>query len=153
MRRGYPALPHPAADQTRHEEGVYTWPSKKALASIKAKVKTISKQGLNNPLSDLLKRLNQTLRGWTNYFRHGVSKATFGYLRQFTWLRVIRWLRNKHRRVNWKQLRRRHLANRWWPEHDGVVLFDPGAVPVTRYRYRGTAIPTPWSASTTAEVA
>jgi RNA-directed DNA polymerase len=40
------------------------------------------------------------LRGWTNYHRHGVSKATFGYLRHFTWLRVVRWLRRKHPRAN-----------------------------------------------------
>lgn len=132
---------------------VYTWPSKKALASIKAKVKTISKQGINSELSDLLRRLNGVLRGWTNYFRHGVSKATFGYVHQFTWLRVIRWLRTKHRRANWKFLRRRYLANRWWPEHDGVALFDCRAVPVTRYRYRGAAIPSPWSTSATTEVA
>jgi hypothetical protein len=104
---------------------VYTWPSKKALASIKAKVKTISRQGLNNTLSDLLRRMNQMLRGWTNYFRHGVSKATFGYLRKFSWSRVIQWLRAKHRRANWKYLRRRYLDNRWWPEHDGVVNIPP----------------------------
>ncbi|MGH8917058.1 MAG: reverse transcriptase domain-containing protein [Actinomycetes bacterium] len=132
---------------------VYTWPSKKALASIKAKVKTISKQGINSQLSDLLRRLNGVLRGWTNYFRHGVSKATFGYVHQFAWLRVVRWLRTKHRRANWEFLRGRYLANRWWPEHDGVALFDCRAVPVTRYRYRGAAIPTPWSRSTTIEVA
>jgi RNA-directed DNA polymerase len=59
---------------------VYTWPSKKALTSITAKVKTITRQGTNNPLSDLLRQLNQVLRGWTNYFRHGVSKNTFAYL-------------------------------------------------------------------------
>ncbi len=128
---------------------VYTWPSKKSLASIKAKVKTISRQGTNHPLSDLLRRLNPVLRGWTNYFRHGVSKATFAYLHQYTWLRVIRWLRRKHRRANWKWLRRRYLANRWWPEHDGMALFDCRAVPVTRYRYRGAAIPTPWTGLTT----
>ena len=132
---------------------VYTWPSKKALASIKAKVKTISKQGINSQLSNLLRRLNGVLRGWTNYFRHGVSKATFGYVHQFAWLRVVRWLRTKHRRANWRFLRRHYLANRWWPEHDGVALFDCRAVPVTRYRYRGTAIPSPWSRSTTIEVA
>ena len=131
---------------------VYTWPSKKALASIKAKVKAISKQGINGQLSDLLRRLNGVLRGWTNYFRHGVSKATFGYVHQFAWLRVIRWLRTKHRRANWEFLRRRYLANRWWPEHDGMALFDCRAVPVTRYRYRGAAIPSPWSRSTTSEV-
>ncbi|MDQ3306355.1 MAG: group II intron reverse transcriptase/maturase [Actinomycetota bacterium] len=128
---------------------VYTWPSKKALASIMAKVKTITTQGTNHPLSTLLRRLNPVLRGWTNYFRHGVSKATFAYLHQFTWLRVVAWLRRKHRRANWKWLRRRYLANRWWPEHDGMALFDCRAVPVTRYRYRGAAIPTPWDGMTT----
>lgn len=128
---------------------VYTWPAKKALASIKAKVKTITQQGTNNPLSTLLRQLNGVLRGWTNYFRHSVSKATFAYLHQYTWLRVVHWLRRKHRRANWKWLRRRYLANRWWPEHDGMALFDCRAVPVTRYRYRGAAIPTPWSGMTT----
>jgi hypothetical protein len=52
---------------------VYTWPAKKALASIKAKVKAITTQGTNNPLSVLLRQLNGVVRGWTNYFRHGVS--------------------------------------------------------------------------------
>ena len=129
---------------------VYTWPAKKALASIKAKVKTISKQGTNQPLSAVLRQLNGVLRGWTTYFRHGVSKTTFAYVHQFTWLRVVGWLRRKHRRANWKWLRRRYLANRWWPEHDGMALFDCRAVPVTRYRYRGTRIPTPWSVTSTA---
>jgi RNA-directed DNA polymerase len=59
---------------------VYTWPSRKSLSSIMAKVKKIARQGTNNPLSDLLRQLNGVLRGWTNYFRHGVSKDTFQYL-------------------------------------------------------------------------
>jgi RNA-directed DNA polymerase len=129
---------------------VYTWPAKKALASIKAKVKAITKQGTNQPLSAVLRQLNGVLRGWTTYFRHGVSKTTFAYLHQYTWLRVVGWLRRKHRRANWKFLRRRYLANRWWPEHEGMALFDCRAVPVTRYRYRGTRIPTPWSVTSTA---
>jgi RNA-directed DNA polymerase len=123
---------------------VYTWPSRKSLSSIMAKVKAITKRGTNNPLSNLLRHINSVLRGWTNYFRHGVSKDTFAYLHQFTWLRVVRWLRQKHRRANWGWLRRRYLANAWWPEHDGEALFDCRAVPVTRYRYRGAAIPSPW---------
>ena len=54
---------------------VYTWPSRKSLSSIMAKVKAITKQGTNNPLSDLLRQINGVLRGWTNYFRHGVSNG------------------------------------------------------------------------------
>lgn len=30
------------------------------------------------------------LRGWTNYFPHSVSSATFDYLDHFTWWRVVR---------------------------------------------------------------
>ena len=131
---------------------VYTWPSKKSLTSITTKVKTITKQGTNKPLSDLLRQLNPVLRGWTNYFRHAVSKATFGYLHQYTWQRVVGWLRRKHRRTNWKSLRRRYLDPGWWPTHDGNALFDCRAVPVTRYRYRGAAIPTPWTGTTNTQI-
>jgi RNA-directed DNA polymerase len=129
---------------------VYTWPSKKALASIKAKVKAISRQGTNQPLSSLLHQMNLALRGWTTYFRHGVSKATFAYVGHYTWHRVVRWLRRKYRRATWKHLRRHYLGGSpgWWPQQDGVSLLNPVAVTVTRYRYRGTKIPTPWEAVT-----
>ena len=83
-----------------NKQYVYTYPSKEALASIKRKVRTITNQGTNQDLGHLLRQLNAVLRGWTNYFRHGVSKQTFGYLRHFTWWRVVRWLRRKHRRTN-----------------------------------------------------
>jgi RNA-directed DNA polymerase len=77
-----------------------------------------------------------------NYFRHGVSKATFDYLRSFTWRRVICWLRHKHVHANWKWLRRHYLPG-WWPTDGDVKMFDPMTIPVTRYRYRGS-IPAPW---------
>ena len=130
--------------QGSDKQVVYTWPSKKALASIMAKVKTISKQGTHQPLADLLRQLNLALRGWTTYFRHGVSKATFHYLGYYTWRRVVGWIRRKHRRANWKTLRRRYFHHGWQLGQDGVDLFDTRAVTVTRYRYRGTKIPTPW---------
>jgi RNA-directed DNA polymerase len=125
---------------------VYTWPSKKAVASIKAKVRALTTGGTNQPLWVLLRRVNSVLRGWTNYFRHGSSKATFRYLHQFAWRRTIRWLRRKHPRVTWKQLRRLYLPG-WWPTDGATILFDPATVPVTRYRYRGSKIPTPWTAA------
>lgn len=42
---------------------VYTWPSRKAFASIMAKVKAISKQGTHQSLADLLCQINVVLRG------------------------------------------------------------------------------------------
>ena len=101
---------------------VYTWPSKKALASVKAKVKAITRQGTNLPFTTLLRQLNLAFRGWTTFFRHGVSKATFGYLGHYTWHRVVIWLRHKYRRASWSQLRRRYLSGSpgSWPSQHGV---------------------------------
>jgi hypothetical protein len=131
---------------------VYTYPSKKALASIKDKVRSMTKGATDQSLSVLLHRLNPVLRGWTNYFQHGVSKATFNYLRQFTWQRVLCWLRHKHRRTTWTWLRRRYLP-RWWPTEGAVTLFNPGAVTVSRYRYRANRISTPWTGDLTTTIA
>jgi RNA-directed DNA polymerase len=124
---------------------VYTYPSKTSLAKVMARVKTLSRQGRNEPLSELLRRLNPVLRGWTTYFRHGVSKATFGYLRAYVWRRVVNWLRRKHPGANWKWLRCRYLPG-WWPTEGAATLFDPNAVAVTRHRYKGQISDvTPWA--------
>jgi RNA-directed DNA polymerase len=122
---------------------VYTWPSKKALASIKAKVRALTRGGTNQPLKALLSHLNPVLRGWANYFRHGVSKATFSYLDAFTWRRVFGWLRRKHRHIGSKQLVRRHYTQ-WRPTEGNVSLLNPASIAVTRYYFRGRQIASPW---------
>ena len=122
---------------------VYTSPTKKALAAVKATVRALTRAGTNQPLAAVCSRLNLVLRGWTNYFRHSVAKATFNYLCSYVWRRVVCWLRHKHPRASWKRLRRRYLPG-WWPTEGRVRLFDPAKVPVTRYRYRGAQIATPW---------
>jgi RNA-directed DNA polymerase len=130
--------------QRRH---VYTYPSKKALRAVMGKVRALSKQHHNLPLAAVLHTINPVLRGWTAYFKPGVSSATFQYLRAFTWRRVMGWLRRKHSRMTWKQLRRRYCPDGWWPADGAVQLFNPGAVRTTRYRYRGAQIPTPWASA------
>jgi RNA-directed DNA polymerase len=124
---------------------VYTYPSRKAVKAVMGKVKTVCRTtGTNLPLDDLLIQLNWVLRGWCEHFRPGVSSATFQYVSSYTWGRVLRWLRVKHRRITWKDLRRRYCNGGWWPAGKERALFDPGKVRTTRYRYRGSIIPTPW---------
>lgn len=53
------------------------------------------------------------------------------------------WLRRKHRKITWTELRRRFCAGGWWPTGGEITLFDPEKVRTTRYRYRGAKIPTP----------
>jgi RNA-directed DNA polymerase len=110
---------------------IYTHPSKAALTAVRGAVWTLTQGTTNWPLKNLLHQLNLVLRGWTTYFRHGVSKPTFNYLRAFVWRRVVNWLRHMHRQRNWAWLRRRHLPG-WSPTDGEVTLFNPGGVPVTR---------------------
>jgi len=127
---------------------VYTYPSRKAVKAVMAKVKTqCRKTGTDLPLDALLIQLNRMLRGWCAYFRPGVSSAAFQYLSSYTWGRVIGWLRRKHRRITWKELRRRYCGGKWWPASEDRALFNPATVRTTRYRYRGTVIPAPWPAT------
>ena len=135
--------------QRKRQEGstrrtIYTYPSKAALQAVKAKVRALTQGNTDQSLSNLLQRLNPVLRGWANYFRHGVSARTFDYLNAFSWRRVVNWLRHKHPRASWSWLRRHHLP-RWRPTDGEVSLFNPATTPITRYRYRGTRIATPWA--------
>ena len=75
---------------------IYTYPSKKTLASIIDKVRTLTRRANHRTLADLLRRLNPVLRGWCNYFRHGVSARTFGYLDHYAFWRIVGWLRKRH---------------------------------------------------------
>jgi len=126
------------------KKAVYTYPSKKALASVMAKVRSLTARAKHRTLADLLRRVNPVLRGWCNYFRHGVSARTFSYLDHFTWWRIFGWLRKRHVGLNRGTLVRRFLPG--WEVRDGrVEMFRPQAIAIVRYRYRGTKIPTPWA--------
>jgi RNA-directed DNA polymerase len=123
---------------------VYTYPSKKALAGIIGRVRTLTRRTAHPSLAALLRQLNPVLLGWCTYFKHGVSKATFGYLDDYTWHRVYRWIRRRYPKTKWAILFRRFFEN-WRPTEDGIVLFQPQTVSVTRYRYRAANIATPWA--------
>ena len=128
---------------------VYTTPSKKAIQAIKDKVKVKTYRSTQSwPLDDLITSLNRTLVGWANYFRYGVSKAVFSAVDNLAWNRLMRWIRAKYagrHRLGMKELRRRFCDKGWRFAHNGVVFTGAASVRVTRYRYRGGNIPTPWS--------
>ncbi len=42
-----------------------------------AKVRSLTRRSKHRTLAGLLRSVNPVLRGWCNYFRHGVSAATF----------------------------------------------------------------------------
>lgn len=135
---------------------VYTKPSKKAVQSIKDKVKAKTYRSTRyQDLGELIADVNRSLVGWANYFRHGVSKATFSAVDSFVWGRLMRWTRAKYAgktRLSMKELRRRFCDQGWRFAYNGVVFTGAASVEVTRYRYRGRNILTPWTARPAAVV-
>lgn len=127
---------------------VYTFIDDRPIRSVKAKIRALTRRTSQLDLEYVLTRLNQVMHGWANYFRHAVAKNAFSMLASFAWWRVIRMLEKRHR-WRWKDVRRQFTtaSGRWLPITAGETQLRPiTTVPVTRYRYRGSKIPSPWSA-------
>jgi hypothetical protein len=72
-------------------------PSKQSVQRIKAETKRLTDRRLTPiPLSDVIGRLNRTLRGWTNYFHHRNCTAALGQVRWHVEERVRTHLRKRH---------------------------------------------------------
>lgn len=129
---------------------VYTFIGDRPLRSLRAKIRALTRRLSQVPLKDVLIRINQVLRGWAAYFRHAVAKHTFDKLAHFVWWRVIRMIKAR-RRWRWKDVRRWLRTPGGWRSinADGTELFNIASTPVTRYRRRGSNIPTPWSRAVT----
>jgi RNA-directed DNA polymerase len=127
---------------------VYTFVCDEALASVKRRIKALTGRSTTYlELADLLRTLNPILRGWAGYFRYASAKRTFAYLGNYAWWRVMRWLRKKHPKRTWKQLRRRYFGKNGIQDK-GITLYNPAATRVERYRHRGARISTPWNEAT-----
>jgi RNA-directed DNA polymerase len=125
---------------------VYTTPSRASVQKARNRVRERTyRSTLNGDLDELITSLNRFLRGWANYFRHGVSKATFNAIDHHAWWRLAGWIRRKHHLTSRSQLRRRFCGPGWRIAHNGVVFTGASSVAVTRYRDRGANIPTPWT--------
>jgi RNA-directed DNA polymerase len=128
-----------------HRRPVFPHPSDEALASVKRRVKTLTGRSTTSlDLASLLRNLNPVLRGWAAYFRWTAAKRTFAYLGYYAWWRVIRWLRKKHPRLTWKQVRRRYYGKDRI-RAGGLILYNPATMRILRYRHRGQFIPDPWA--------
>lgn len=126
---------------------VYTTPSKKAVKAIKQTVKKeMNRSTRDMTVKAMILNLNRKTRGWANYHRHGVAKRVFNTVDHYTWWRLAHWIRRKHKRITWTELRRRFtIPGTWIFAHDGAQYNGASSVAIKRYRYRGSKIPTPWT--------
>lgn len=88
------------------------WPSSRAMNSIRAKVRAITdRRHVGMPIEWVVGRLNQTLRGWSAYFRYGHSEAKFTAVDSYVHERLALFASKKYGRSgrNWA----RHFTRAW----------------------------------------
>ena len=84
-------------------------PSKKSIKAHSDKIKQILRQMRAAPQERVIKRLNPIIKGWTNYFRIGVSSDTFSKLDYLMWNKLWVWSKRRHSNKG-----RKWIANKYF---------------------------------------
>ena len=84
-------------------------PSREGVLALVRKVGAIISKHVSAPMPALIKKLNQTLRGWANYHRHVVAAEAFSRIDTYVFEQLWRMVRRRHRNKSngW-------LAKKYW---------------------------------------
>ena len=90
------------------------WPSQRAMASVRSKVKAIAapRFKLKWPMHEIVEELNPVLRGWGNYFRWGNSTKRFAQIDSYV-----------HERLALFDSKKRGKRGRRWAEAHSYAWF------------------------------
>jgi group II intron reverse transcriptase/maturase len=110
------------------------WPSPRAMASIRAKIRERTHRGLAHmPLEQTVENLNPVLRGWGAYFRYGNSARKFAALDAYVNQRMAMLASTKHGLRGWNWSTR---FDHQWVSSLGVYRLNGTVKPTTAYASR-----------------
>ena len=121
-------------------------PSSRNVKTFLAKIQeTIDRSG-SQTAGELIRRLNQQIKGWTMYHRYASSKSTFTYVDHRIFQKVWRWCRRRHPKKSRKWIKEKYFlrdGNRHWvftgtlldPKGQGwpIQLMAAAQVKIIRY--------------------
>jgi RNA-directed DNA polymerase len=71
-------------------------PSKKSIKTHSNKIKEVLRQMKAAPQEAVINKLNPIIKGWTNYFKIGVSSEIFTQLDYLMWQKLWAWSKRRH---------------------------------------------------------
>lgn len=121
-------------------------PAKQNVKAFLADVRTMVKSNPTIKTVSLIRLLNPKLRGWANYYRHVVSKATFAKVDNAIFEALYRWTKRRHPKKSGKWLYGKYFRhpppNTWWfhakiadsnGQTESIRLFRLSTVKIERY--------------------
>ena len=123
-------------------------PAGNNVRSFLDKVRKILKLAKSKTQAWLIETLNPVIRGWANYHRHIVAKATFGKVDGILWSLLWSWLKRRHpgKSLRWiahQYFQRRGLRNWVFAVPKGKLeLVEASKTPIRRHvKIKGQAHP------------
>lgn len=100
----------------KHGDTLHITPSNEGVLALMRKIGNITRKYVSAPIEQLIKKLNQTLRGWGNYHRHVVASTAFSRVDTYVHEQLSRMLRRRHpnRTKKWLIPRYWVAAGRLW---------------------------------------
>ncbi len=95
--------------QTFRKKGnvLHITPNKEGVLALQRKAGNLIRKHVSAPMPALIKKLNQTLRGWGNYHRHVVASEAFARIDTYIYEQLWRMLRRRHP----------HKSKKWLVKH------------------------------------
>ena len=93
----------------RHGRTLHITPAKEGVLALIRNVGTIIKKHVGAPMFVLIKKLNETLRGWANYHRHVVSSEAFSRIDTYVYDKLWRMLHKRHSNKS-----KKWLVKKYW---------------------------------------
>jgi hypothetical protein len=93
---------------------MYLFPSKASQRQVRRRIKAFTKRRAPIPPDVFVQQINQTVRGWANYYRHTNASQAYRTLQRFINIRFRRYLtyRSKGRGFGWKKFPNKTLYAR-----------------------------------------
>ena len=124
---------------------------KEKLQLIRTRIKQMTRHNTTwQTMDSLLRNLNSLISGWRNYYRYAVrAYDAFNALDDFTWHRVQKWARKKHKKRTAHYVRLKYAKQAsprrwtWGGEKKRLQFFTRGGT--MRYNCRGIRISNGWN--------
>lgn len=111
-------------------------PQKNKVVKHLRAIKAYLEKHRQTPAGAVIRSLNPIIRGWANYYRHGISSKTFSKVDHEIWKKLWRWAKRRHPGKPRKWVRKQYFANdgNWtFRTAEGARLLRHSATPITRY--------------------